>query len=440
MAETLASKKKTTLLTTNKGMECLAKYKIGGFHPVHFGDHIVERYRILSKLGAGAFGTVWLCKDTIDHRYVALKVCKASKPDEAEVPMEIDVAQLDQLMPGAQYFAAPLDYFNITGPNGTHRCIVSPVLGPTVAPDLWKFIPKDSRAATLRKLARQTVEAMIFLHKNGIFHGDFRPSNILVKLKNFDHLSEEELLNRLGHDECEKTTAVTAKTGVAPSASQPRYLAHAIDIQRLGQEYLMDEICVIDFGQSGKRGDRKKVFLCLPVPYLSPEYLLYLSERERRGQKPSKQCLTTGSRIDEWSLACTIAEIIMQQKLFHQVWEPDLILSDMVNFFGKLPPFWWENWKPRAERFDANGKYRIYTVDDRVRQKLKMSVGEKQDSGNSLYTLESFLEGYNHPRKIERPSEEEQKLLADLLKRMCRYVPSARLSLDKVLEHKWFKL
>lgn len=39
-------------------------YGPGKLHPIHFGDILGgSRYKILRKLGAGAFSTVWLAKD-----------------------------------------------------------------------------------------------------------------------------------------------------------------------------------------------------------------------------------------------------------------------------------------------------------------------------------------------------------------------------------------
>jgi serine/threonine protein kinase len=58
-------------------VENLRSYKPGGFHPVHLGDTFSmcpgsdrPRYRVLQKLGQGAFSTVWLAQDMADHEYV----------------------------------------------------------------------------------------------------------------------------------------------------------------------------------------------------------------------------------------------------------------------------------------------------------------------------------------------------------------------------------
>ncbi len=44
--------------------EWIEDYRPGGLHPVHIGDQFHEsRYRVVRKLGYGAYSTVWLAKD-----------------------------------------------------------------------------------------------------------------------------------------------------------------------------------------------------------------------------------------------------------------------------------------------------------------------------------------------------------------------------------------
>ena len=43
--------------------EWAESYHPGGLHPIHFGDVLNDRYRIIRKLGNGSFATVWLALD-----------------------------------------------------------------------------------------------------------------------------------------------------------------------------------------------------------------------------------------------------------------------------------------------------------------------------------------------------------------------------------------
>jgi hypothetical protein len=51
----------------DKGAPCEwgESYRPDGFLPVHLGDKINDRYKIIRKLGHGSFITVWLAKDAM---------------------------------------------------------------------------------------------------------------------------------------------------------------------------------------------------------------------------------------------------------------------------------------------------------------------------------------------------------------------------------------
>lgn len=59
--------------------EGMPDYKIGGYHPVHVGELLLDRYVIIQKLGWGHFSTVWLTKDLKHNSYVAIKVQKSAQ-------------------------------------------------------------------------------------------------------------------------------------------------------------------------------------------------------------------------------------------------------------------------------------------------------------------------------------------------------------------------
>lgn len=59
--------------------EGMPDYKIGGYHPIHVGEILMDRYIIIQKLGWGHFSTVWLTKDLKYNSYVAIKVQKSAQ-------------------------------------------------------------------------------------------------------------------------------------------------------------------------------------------------------------------------------------------------------------------------------------------------------------------------------------------------------------------------
>ena len=75
--------------------EGMPDYKIGGYHPVHVGEILIDRYIIIQKLGWGHFSTVWLTKDLKYNSYVAVKVQKSSQHYVEAAYDEVDI--LDQV-------------------------------------------------------------------------------------------------------------------------------------------------------------------------------------------------------------------------------------------------------------------------------------------------------------------------------------------------------
>ncbi|KAJ4411618.1 hypothetical protein N0V82_008987 [Gnomoniopsis sp. IMI 355080] len=405
----------TYLEGINEGLERLEEYEEGGFHPVHLGDTLdaAGRYRVIHKLGHGGFGTVWLCRDMQDPGYVAVKVMAGDVNPETLPDLALE--KLDRSTPGAEYIAIPLDSFSIAGPNGLHQCIVLPVLGPCVSPRLWLSL-KEEPGYILRSMARQATLAMSCLHKYGLCHGDFRPSNILVKLAKLNQLPEDKLLALLGQPD---KAHVRTVSGEDPPASSPRYLTIPADISRLGDEYLTDRICVIDFGESFPISAPPES-IGIPENYLPPEVLL-------------EQDNAIGLGSDLWALGCTLFEIREQLPLFYMIFDKDELLAEMVRFFGKPPQAWWEKWEARKDFFDDKGTY-IRDGEDREEWSLEVALSKPiqifdPDEGQDGSATESLT-----------TPKVEQELIADLLYRLFRYEAEERLSAEEVLMHEWFKM
>lgn len=148
------------------------------------------------------------------------------------------------------------------------------------------------------------------------------------------------MLSLLGQPE---KAYVRTESGEDLPASSPQYLTIPADTSRLGEEYLTDQICVIDFGECFSISSHPK-FFGIPENYLPPEVLL-------------EQDNAIGPGCDLWALGCTLFEIRQQIPLFYMLLDRDDLLAEMVRFFGKLPQPWWDQWEARDDFFDEHGRY-----------------------------------------------------------------------------------
>ena len=200
--------------------ENIQGYRPGGHHPVHLGDTLGNRYRVIHKLGHGGFANVWLCRDLMakSPKYVALKILEARFDNPVELSMtrilkeKRDLGLLNHL--GANFICLPLRHLELESAAGLHHSFVYPVAGPQVSQIVQEFEDQDKM---LRKVSLQAAQAMRTLHDAGICHGglllvlsfpscrffninlflpDFRPSNILLQTTGLDSLSEAQGLRK----------------------------------------------------------------------------------------------------------------------------------------------------------------------------------------------------------------------------------------------------
>ncbi|KAH8585912.1 hypothetical protein B0O99DRAFT_529742 [Bisporella sp. PMI_857] len=174
--------------------------------------------------------------------------------------------------------------------------------------------------------------------------------------------------------------------------------------------YLMEQICIIDFGEPFQ-SLLPLASIGIPEDYLSPEVILEGGASIRLAS-------------DLWALGCTLYEISHQKPLFYVINDRDELLAEIVGFFGKLLDKWWGKWEARAEFFDENrksirfgGEHEVYTLDIALNHKL-----------------EDFEVGSEDKKVLVIP-EEEQRLLKDLLIKLFTYTLGNRLGVTEVVQH-----
>uniref|UniRef100_A0A6F7P4H2 non-specific serine/threonine protein kinase n=1 Tax=Haemonchus contortus TaxID=6289 RepID=A0A6F7P4H2_HAECO len=162
-------------------------YRRGGYHPVNIGDVFNRRYHVIRKLGWGHFSTVWLCWDTKDKRFVAMKIVKSAdhytEAAQDEIKLLLAVREADPEDPGCQRVVQLLDEFTVSGVNGVHTCMVFEVLGCNLLKLIIRSNYQGLPLEQVRKITKQVLEGLRYLHeKSKIIHTDIKPENVLVTM------------------------------------------------------------------------------------------------------------------------------------------------------------------------------------------------------------------------------------------------------------------
>jgi len=133
------------------------------------------RYQILSRIGAGGMGTVYLALDTKLNRHVALKVPHFTEEDDVAIARFHREAQV----------AASIEHpnicpvYDINEVEGIHYFTMPYIDGVSLAHQIDPEHPWSGvrAAALVRKLAL----AMAEMHQRSVVHRDLKPGNIMMR-------------------------------------------------------------------------------------------------------------------------------------------------------------------------------------------------------------------------------------------------------------------
>ncbi|ODH50530.1 CMGC/SRPK protein kinase [Paracoccidioides brasiliensis] len=245
-------------------VEQVEEYRHGGYHPVHLGDVFNEKYKVLGKLAFGQFSTVWLAVDQRFQQQVAMKVLKAKASQQSkELEILLHLSRPEVQHAGKTNVLELLDYFEHQGPNGTHLCLVFPI-----------------------------ILGLEYIHASGLIHCDLQPANIMFTnpYARFS-LSEPEF------------SPVEWLEGVAVDNSAPRYLLPSQRIHAtLDQmDVSATEVKIGDFGGATWRHSFHGQQPVTPRAMRAPEVI-------------RRESWDTG--IDIWCLGCLIFQLATNEPLF----------------------------------------------------------------------------------------------------------------------------
>jgi two-component system LytT family response regulator len=135
----------------------------------------LSHYRILSLLGQGGMGEVFLAEDTHLHRKVALKVLLPEVAKDTE-----KLARFVREARAASALSHPnaAHIYEIGEANGRHFLAMEYIEGTTLETKLGAVEPLPM--AEIVSIAVQVADALDAAHSRGIVHRDIKPANLMI--------------------------------------------------------------------------------------------------------------------------------------------------------------------------------------------------------------------------------------------------------------------
>jgi len=418
------------------------------------------------KLGWGYFSTVWLCWDSKDSKFCAVKLQKSAKQYTDAALDEITLLkQITEGDPKNEKCVVHLfDHFILRGPNGKHVCMVMEVMGENLLSLLKKYDYKGLPLDLVRVIAKDILTGLDYIHRElNIIHTDLKPENVLLctppkkiqevmqnykpppktgipieqrtdienlskkqKKKLRKRLQKKELQTPNGMKEEEKqkssSTPSTPPSTIPKSPSTPPKSPKVemkspipqdtfvqplekIEVELKEIHLSEDEVHVklADFG-NGCWTHKQFTDDIQTRQYRAPEVIL--------GAKYS-------TPVDIWSCACLIFELVTGDYLFDpkpgkNYSRDEDHLAQIMELLGPMPSSVALKGKHASKYFTSKGELR----------KIKTL---------KFWGLASVLyEKY----KLDK---EEAESLSSFLIPMLQYVPGERLTAQQLLQHPWLK-
>lgn len=334
--------------------EDVQDYRPGGLFAITLDAKLDgERYCIIAKLGVGGSCTVWLARDNVEARYVAIKIYSATRTKDGITKELKAYKELKTRLSEADYERLLVPYlrsFLIEHPQAfsLHLCMVFAVTGPSIMGLRGSSCTLRVSPDVSRKIARALAEALQCFHASGLCWGDLIPGNVALQLTNIDDWTREEVYERLGQPETIKVQVLDG-CGQQGAMYAPAYLVRPIDFSKHQRwQYFRPEIRCLDFGESTFDADDqtpahdKKFGIVWSIA--DPEALFW-------NTAPVKA-------TDIWAMACIWFELRTGERVF-DYYDDDFEFAELecaqIATIGPCPPSFYHQIRRQATRIQ--GRY-----------------------------------------------------------------------------------
>ncbi|EGO28514.1 hypothetical protein SERLADRAFT_359843 [Serpula lacrymans var. lacrymans S7.9] len=409
----------------SKEEESPADYNAGGYLPIKINDSFKHaRYTVVRKLGWGHFSTVWLVKDAHQRRHSALKVVKSagrySETARDEIKLLSQVAAANPLHPGRSHIVSFFDSFDHPAPNDLHVCIVFEPLGENLLALIERNKKKGVPPPFVKIISKQILLGLQYLHDEcDLVHTDIKPENILISIPDIEsHINTElslsssptsrrrRIIGRERHVQIfdsQPLSSPSSRSGsISASASRHNLKMSVPSIISLGQSFTSCSAnqpseplspSILSSSSSLVSTPPTSVGLSSPsssspstTPNANPtsthlpitvkiadlgnatpsrkHYTEDIQTRQYRAPEAILGRKDWGTRVDIWSVACLIFELLTAEYLFDPHGQGELFTKDddhmaqIMELMGDFPMEAKMDGKYSRELFDHSGSLR----------------------------------------------------------------------------------
>lgn len=190
---------------------------------------IAGRYEVLRSIGRGGMGTVWLARDTVLGREVAIKQIGALPGEPAAAARAMREARIAASLNDAH----AVGVFDVVDENDSHWLVMEYVEGQSLAEKIHEVgaLPPTRVAA----IGSAVASALARAHERGIVHRDIKPGNILIDNVGTPKISDFGIARAHTDDQLTQTGFMTGTPGyLSPELARGGDPTPATDVWALG--------------------------------------------------------------------------------------------------------------------------------------------------------------------------------------------------------------
>jgi hypothetical protein len=193
-------------------------------------EFIAGRYKVLRAIGRGGMGTVWLCRDEVLGREVAVKQIGALP---GESPTETKRAMREARSAAALNHPNAVAVYDVVKHEGRPWLVMEYVEGQTLADE----ISRDGQISAQRvaDIGAQLAGALARAHECGIVHRDIKPGNVLIDKAGRPKISDFGIARGHGDEQLTQVGFITGTPGyLSPELARGGDPHPASDVWALG--------------------------------------------------------------------------------------------------------------------------------------------------------------------------------------------------------------